>query len=1515
MNKGTSKALIFMLSLTAFLAVQGCGKTDFLDKKSTPLIVEEISHGAIDKTAPAGPENPQDIPDSGSDGGNNGNISLKPVGGLHPIFSAPLGASIPRYAMGVVDADPSGLTVENDWDGDGVDNDMEIMSGAMVADYPRIVTRISTPIVMELRKSETTTGENYTEMIDNTDTKQTITNSMENRHYAQMNSKTTPYVTKESQSTENAEAYSYGNAHSSETDISVSVGLPVISPIGAIDVANNSTSTSTKTSNSQNYSMSSKFAQSAMSEKTVFQDVDYADNLDRNGIEFRDEKIQNMTTNFRKSEKTKETYEVGPNAGFVRAGLYIKNDSVNMPVRISDVICTLSFRTAGGAILPVKTFRLRNEDYSEFDQEIYGGEELGPYTIEVAGLNTFEVKQALANGYMPQITVVNYDMTRVDDSNYNPGADNLKIVEETAKARTALIKIVGANTRELYRVAAFDVAADGTVTPGISLKKALFNIYGDTIGRGETWEEDASGTVLTVRNGGLKWKEGFLPDPENPKDYVYSTNKKGNTWRLFETYVKSYVDEYNRTRRIETIRRIGPLKAYNPFDVMDNSTYNPNEYLDREELMKMKYWIILHNGRYFEGDINDPIWAGERYEIVCMDIRDFNEYFKSCSFTPVQSREYFTMDTSWNRLTNQGEFARARYLGRIVKNDVVHLELSLSDSRFLFANNSRFLRRGGVNNLYTLESDAKEAEGIPAQFSHYAEGGFNNVKVTINESKNAQRYEIKFRRSANDAQWKKVMVSAEELARNNGEVFIHSKTDDSDGSKIGTIPGSLLSQGGLEYVVNVTALGTVSGVPVYTASMNNKKEEARAYVYAVAHHDDPYNCTAPGGRLGFTFSAAGLADNWIYVRVADAEYTEYFIIKVKGPYNYSHNGYEPPLKEDNVPVKEFIGHRGLNRIQMPNPPGQIREPGVYGVEVFAVNDNSVACGLGPRMAENDLQFVTLAHDRYAAQRIFKPASGDALFDVNAIDLEVNFNNGDGWHRLKLEGNDRAAADVYGEKMIDCRFHSYVDYDTQRFHIFFKAPTGTNDEYSKQFASSHNAFFGGRETVDLYVRTPADMVYRDTFWSKAQPAFLPDNSMAPVWDWLNMALDNDTTDASSIEETLKHDLPAAAGFNGANLDDYFFSPVEYRKFNIRASLAEKLPDIQANAVDLPRFTVAGGCGLIELSNINSRFADSYEIYYRMVNPSIQGAPYIIFGESPLSWERISLEPSHSIPGQLLRQIIPDLGVDQRYLVAVIGYNRYGRSEPSYWDGAGNTSVNTGDDAALVRPVRVPNCTAPGAPIFDLGESPGNNGRIDISNIQCEDAHHYVIEWKLTDPAVTMWESHDTAADANPLPRVYATPQLLPWRTYLVRMRGVNRDGYIGVDSETKEYVTGTDFSFGNPSLEWSALFQRGTRWYADLSLVNIDNPEGVVAYTVSGSVIRTESDLSGNQIANEARLPVYFDSPFVADDLWVGDFVGAFAQWKTVHISGRVNIIFYSSEGLTHRITDVPIEGGSPALPW
>jgi len=113
-------------------------------------------------------------------------------------------------------------------------------------------------------------------------------------------------------------------------------------------------------------------------------------------------------------------------------------------------------------------------------------------------------------------------MHLVEDSNYNPGVDNLKIVEEVAKGRTATIKIIGRNMREIYRVAAFDVNKDGDISPGISLKKALFNIFKSRVSISEQWVDEE----LTVSDSGLRWKTG------NPVLLCYNHKKFSHYHRM-----------------------------------------------------------------------------------------------------------------------------------------------------------------------------------------------------------------------------------------------------------------------------------------------------------------------------------------------------------------------------------------------------------------------------------------------------------------------------------------------------------------------------------------------------------------------------------------------------------------------------------------------------------------------------------------------------------------------------------------------------------------------------------------------------------------------------------------------------------------------------------------------------------------------------------------------------------------------------------------------------------------------
>jgi hypothetical protein len=484
-------AIIYAALISVALIMPACGgKTNFLSKSATPLRIEEVDPAELNQDPTAGGGSPggtpyQDIPSSST-------------GGLSPIFSGVLGMPISYRSLAAIAPDPSGYTAITDYDGDGIPNELEVGGyyNPYVSDCPRITARIDTPITMELRVSETDVTENHSEDITDTDVKSTINNSMESRQYNQLNKKTTPYVVKESQSSSVKDAGSEGYNMSSGAQAGVTTSQTTADSFGS-QKDETSKGGSFSYSMNQNRTWDKELAQSSMSEKTVFEDVNYIDNLNRNGVEYKDDTVRRISKNFRQGAVSKSTTQIGPSAGYVRAGLYLANESKNQPVLISNVICTLSFRTPSGKCLPVKTFRLKNDDNTDFAQEVYGGEELGPYTINVENLNTFEVKNALRFGY-------------------NPGVDNLKIVEETAKARTAIIKIAGNGMRETYRVPAFDVDENGDLVPGVSLKKALFHIYASQTGGGERWDMDADYKGLTVPDTGLKWRADFDPGAAEP---------------------------------------------------------------------------------------------------------------------------------------------------------------------------------------------------------------------------------------------------------------------------------------------------------------------------------------------------------------------------------------------------------------------------------------------------------------------------------------------------------------------------------------------------------------------------------------------------------------------------------------------------------------------------------------------------------------------------------------------------------------------------------------------------------------------------------------------------------------------------------------------------------------------------------------------------------------------------------------------------------------------------------------
>ena len=1310
--------------------------------------------------------------------------------GIHPMFTGTPGVPVSRNSMGSVDPDPAGYNASTDYDGDGIPNAEEVITNSFVADYPRIVTRIAAPITMEIRVSESSMSENHTEILDDSDMKETITNSMEDRQYAALNTKTTPYVVKES--------LNESEAHSDTYSYSDSSGIS-----GGFSLFGFGLNAGYNSSRSGNWVVSDSMSRATMSERTVFEHVDYIDNLDRNGVEFTSETVQNISRNYRKSAVLKSTENIGPDAGVVRAALFIRNETVNMPVRISSVVCTLSFRTPAGQFLPVKTFRLRNEDYSDFDQSVYGGEELGPYTVEVENLNTHEVTRALENGYVPQIHVVSYEMHRVEDSNYNPGVDNMKIIEETAKARTAVITVCGKNMRERYRVAAFDVDEDGNLSPGVSLKKALFRIYRRRVGTHEDWNSEP----LTVADNRLRWKTG---SPE----HGFDAELDGNSWEEFETYVKSYVDEYNTEHRIETIKRIGDIEKYNPFNPEDNPSYSPSEPLPEHEIKKMKYWVILHNGRYFNGDVNDPIWAGERYEILCFDVGDFNDHYTAYYYTPLQSREPFLLNTRWNRLSNSEEFSRAVYLGRVVTGDVIHLELDLEETRYLF-DQAQGVETVGIpevsgdtytwkNFNYTFQPEDETPHGIPADFNHLASGGTNCISVRISPSENAFRYRVSYREAGNEgAEWKHVSVSDEEIERSSMEMVVNRKSTDTTGSGVGPVLG------GKYYDVTVTAIGSYYGVDVSKESSSNGTQSTRVFVR------DAEPGFAPGA---FRYSASGQV-NSIDLRIEDSQNTEYYVIRCRGPLNYTH--------DSDVPEYTVVGKAGYNTIPVGNPGEISDETGVYRIQVVAENSNCIGNGVGSLTGDT---YVGVNYDRYADQKRFAPVISRSLHDLRAVDLEVNFNDGEGWYRLKLS-NETCA-----DRSIDCRYTSYCEYDRQRFHVFFRPPSGPDDEF---FPSLFNIFHGGREEADIYIRTVARNRYRDTLWPVAGAG----DDVQVCTGVLDMGFTDfwtgcPATDATLFDDTLEYGNSDFV-LSSTGPGNYFFSPMEQRKYRIKAYLRDEPVQAGVSQVDEPLFSAEPGDRCIRLTGIESQYADSFRVFWRRVPEDSAGScDALVMNEDVMQypWNSTDLIYAADLISANCSYSIESLTHNLSYIVAVSGCNKYGTwSSPVYYRNSfGQVQpLIPYSTAAPARPETLSVST--GSPVVYNGEE---RPSIIISNLHVPGERLYQVQWKQDN--ISEWITGDTVEAADMDPVSFIITGLNYWERYNIRARAITLSGVPGEYSEEFLVQTGNPSGSGfsiNPDAEWTLLGWTGIggdRYELKGNLVFYYDPSRLPAGTVKVS---------------------------------------------------------------------------------
>ncbi|WP_249262210.1 LIC12048 family lipoprotein [Leptospira alexanderi] len=615
-------------------------------------------------------------PGNGGSGGSGSN----PVTPVDAIFNLPPGRLVNSNAlMGTID--PTGTNIVNDFDGDGILNQNETLTNVWVADYPQIETTIAPPVTLKIQilKNSSNQSDQIVSEINSNDFEASKNEGSEKIHQNELNERTVQFQ----------------DSFSSETDLgqsherSISAGMNSGFGMGLVSVGMNY-------SNSTRDSWNAKNATSATT--TKWADRPFKNNIDRDAWNLKSDSSTNKARKYRsdKSSKINETSTVEPNSGAVRAALYIKNLSVNMPVKISNILCSLMFETPGGELVPMSSFRLRNDDYSLFEVEVYGGSDFGPYVVELTNLNTAEVEKAIAAGYTPKIMIVDYTMTHVADSNYKSSllsftGNNLKIIEENAKGRTALLKVYGPGVREMFRVTAFDTPnvsnpcntkSTDVFSPGISLKKALERIScsGDNI----TFKDyviDLSESAPTLAESRVYFKgiQSFggistsLPCTDET-----STGSDGVTRTACVQKPYSQWSESEKTNS-------GVWAIYSK-----GKFYSPTEYwTDSGNVRKFDPWRGAVAAPILKG-VDSIIWAGDNYDLVYISFKDFIKVEQKFGTNPLETGNGYPLNTKWDlkSLGNHPYYpdSNSLYLGEVGFGEKVELKIKLDKTKYLSPN-------------------------------------------------------------------------------------------------------------------------------------------------------------------------------------------------------------------------------------------------------------------------------------------------------------------------------------------------------------------------------------------------------------------------------------------------------------------------------------------------------------------------------------------------------------------------------------------------------------------------------------------------------------------------------------------------------------------------------------------------------------------------------------------------------------------------------------------------------------
>ncbi|EMO64570.1 hypothetical protein LEP1GSC133_2888 [Leptospira borgpetersenii serovar Pomona str. 200901868] len=623
--------------------------------------------------------NNEGVPIKPGNSGSGGSGST-PVTPVDAIFNLPPGRLVNSNAlMGTID--PTGTNMVNDFDGDGILNQNETLTNVWVADYPQIETTIAPPVTLKIQilKNSSNQSDQIVSEINSNDFEASKNEGSEKIHQNELNERTVQFQ----------------DSFSTETDIgqsherSMSAGMTAGFGMGLV-------STGMNYSNSTRDSWNAKNATSSTT--TKWADRPFKNNIDRDAWNLKSDSSTNKARKYRsdKSSKVSETSTVEPNAGVVRAALYIKNLSVNMPVKISNILCSLMFETPGGELVPMSSFRLRNDDYSLFEVEVYGGSDFGPYVVELTNLNTAEVEKAIAAGYTPKIMIVDYTMTHVADSNYKSSllsftGNNLKIIEENAKGRTALVKVYGPGVREMYRVAAFDTpnvsnpcntkAAD-VFSPGISLKKALERI-------------SCSGDNITFKDYVIDLSES-APKLAESRVYLKGIQSFGgvSTNIPCEDETNTGSDGVSRTACVQK-----PYSQWTESEKMNSGVwaiyskgkfYSPTDYwTDSGSVRRFDPWRGAVAAPVLKG-VDSIIWAGDSYDLVYISFKDFIKVEQKFGTNPLETGNGYPLNTKWDLKTlgNHPYYpdTNSLYLGEVGFGERVELKIKLDKTKYLSPN-------------------------------------------------------------------------------------------------------------------------------------------------------------------------------------------------------------------------------------------------------------------------------------------------------------------------------------------------------------------------------------------------------------------------------------------------------------------------------------------------------------------------------------------------------------------------------------------------------------------------------------------------------------------------------------------------------------------------------------------------------------------------------------------------------------------------------------------------------------